>query len=154
MDHTVSFDSPLGTLWIYGTDKAITAICFPDAPPGPDHIRQETPLLCHARDQLAEYFLGRRTAFDLPLQPNGTPYQKLVWQALETIPYGETRSYGEIAKQIGAPKAARAVGSANRNNPIPIIIPCHRVIGADGSLTGYAGGLWIKQFLLQLEHVL
>lgn len=102
--------------------------------------------------QLHEYFAGERTAFDVPLDPDGTGFQKLVWQALEQIPYGVTRSYGELAKAIGRPAASRAVGMANSRNPISIIVPCHRVIGANGSLTGYAGGMRVKQWLLEHEQ--
>ena len=108
-------------------------------------------LLKKAAKQLTEYFAGKRREFDLPLDFTGTGFQKKVWAALLTIPYGETRSYGEIAKQIGNPKACRAVGMANNRNPIAIICPCHRVIGADGSLVGFGGGLPAKQFLLDLE---
>jgi methylated-DNA-[protein]-cysteine S-methyltransferase len=111
----------------------------------------ETPLIKKAAEQLAEYFAGKRAEFDLPLVPAGTEFQLSVWRALQTIPFGETRSYGEIAAQIGNPKACRAVGMANNRNPIAIVIPCHRVIGSDGSLTGYGGGLGIKQYLLDLE---
>jgi methylated-DNA-[protein]-cysteine S-methyltransferase len=103
------------------------------------------------RAQLAEYFDGRRRRFDLPLKPIGTPFELAVWRALEAIPYGETISYGELAARIGRPEAARAVGVANARNPIAVIIPCHRVIGADGSLTGYGGGLERKRLLLDLE---
>ena len=105
-----------------------------------------------AKQQLAEYFAGQRQAFDLPLRMQGTPFQQKVWAALREIPYGETRSYGQIAAQVGNPKAGRAVGMANNRNPIAIIVPCHRVIGANGSLTGYAGGLSVKQELLALER--
>lgn len=104
-----------------------------------------------AKQQLAEYFAGQRQAFDLPLRMQGTPFQQKVWAALRN-PYGETRSYGQIAAQVGNPKAGRAVGMANNRNPIAIIVPCHRVIGANGSLTGYAGGLSVKQELLALER--
>lgn len=104
-----------------------------------------------ARAQMAEYFQGRRREFDLPLDPQGTAFQRTVWAALREIPYGETRSYGELAAMIGRPKAARAVGMACNRNPLPILIPCHRVVGKDGSLTGYAGGLELKQQLLELE---
>jgi methylated-DNA-[protein]-cysteine S-methyltransferase len=109
------------------------------------------PLL---RRQLAEYFAGQRTAFELPLAPAGTPFQRGVWDALVAIPYGETRSYGELAALVGKPGAARAVGSANHDNPIAVVIPCHRVIGAGGSLTGYAGGIDRKRYLLELEGAL
>lgn len=115
-------------------------------------IDRETPLLREAARQLNEYFAGRRRVFDLPLRPAGTPFQQKVWQALQTIPYGQTRSYQEIAGQIGNLKACRAVGYANHNNPIAIIIPCHRVIGKSGRLTGYAGGLELKERLLRLEQ--
>lgn len=115
---------------------------------------EETQLLTEAKKQMQEYFAGKRKKFDLPLSLHGTEFQKQDWQALLQIPYGETRSYGEIARAIGCPKGSRAVGMANRNNPIAIIIPCHRVIGSDGSLTGYAGknkALDIKEYLLKLE---
>lgn len=115
----------------------------PDAPP--------FPLL---RRQLTEYFAGERTAFELPLAPAGSPFQRDVWNALLAIPYGETRSYGELAAAVGKPGAARAVGRANHDNPIGVVIPCHRVIGAGGSLTGYAGGVDRKRYLLELEGAL
>jgi len=113
--------------------------------------KKETALIKKAAGQLSEYFAGRRKEFDLPLSFAGTDFQKKVWNALMTIPYGETRSYGQIAAQIGNPKASRAVGMANNRNPISIFCPCHRVIGADGSLVGYGGGLDMKRFLLGLE---
>jgi methylated-DNA-[protein]-cysteine S-methyltransferase len=103
------------------------------------------------RRQLEEYFAGRRRTFDLPLAPDGTPFEKTVWEELRRIPFGETRSYAEIARAIGRPGAARAVGRANGANPIPVVVPCHRVIGADGSLTGFGGGLEAKAALLELE---
>lgn len=111
----------------------------------------ETSLLKNAALQLNEYLEGKRNSFDLPLNPNGTEFQKKVWAALCDIPYGETRSYKQIAEYIGNPKACRAVGMANNKNPIMIFIPCHRVVGSDGSLTGYAGGLDMKEKLLSLE---
>lgn len=104
-----------------------------------------------AADQLAEYFAGRRKEFDLPLNPEGTDFQRKIWNALQKIPFGETRSYKQLAEMAGSGKACRAVGGANNKNPLPVFIPCHRVIGADGSLVGYGGGLKIKQFLLELE---
>ena len=113
--------------------------------------KNETALLKQAINELNEYLDGKRSSFDLPLEPKGTEFQKKVWNALKEIPYGETRSYGEIAKVIGNEKASRAVGMANNKNPIPIIIPCHRVIGANGRLVGYAGGLDIKEKLLEVE---
>lgn len=116
-----------------------------------DIVYQETEVLLSAKKQLEEYFAGIRKDFDLPLKAKGTPFQLLVWEQLKRIPYGETRSYGEIAKAIGNPKASRAVGGANNKNPIGIIVPCHRVIGTNGKLIGYAGGLGMKAKLLNLE---
>ena len=110
------------------------------------------PVLLHAQQQLEEYFAGKRRKFTVKLDPAGTEFQNKVWNALRTIPFGETRSYGEIANQIGSRKAVRAVGAANGRNPLSIIVPCHRVIGADGTLTGFAGGLEVKAQLLALEH--
>lgn len=118
----------------------------------PEGENKQTRLLVQAAGQLDEYFTGKRKEFDLPLAAEGTLFQKKVWNALCTIPYGETRSYKDIAIQIGNAKACRAVGMANHNNPIGIIVPCHRVVGADGKLVGYAGGLDRKQFLLELER--
>ena len=109
-------------------------------------------MLARAAAQLRAYFAGERTVFDLPLAPDGSGFQRLVWQALERIPYGVTRSYGELAAAIGRPAASRAVGSANSRNPISIIVPCHRVIGANGALTGYAGGMRAKRWLLEHEQ--
>ena len=120
--------------------------------PAPAGRRALPPLLEEAARQLRAYFAGQRQAFSLPLGPRGTAFQLQVWQALQTIPYGEVRTYGEIARAIGKPKACRAVGMANHKNPISIIVPCHRVVGADGSLTGYGGGLAAKEFLLALEQ--
>jgi methylated-DNA-[protein]-cysteine S-methyltransferase len=119
---------------------------WPEALPDP-----EAPPLPAVRRQLDEYLTGRRRDFDLPLAPRGTEFQRLCWDALRRIPYGETRSYGAMAREIGRPAAVRAVGRANHDNPIGVIIPCHRVIGANGSLTGYAGGLDMKRVLLELE---
>ena len=125
------------------------------APDGPEKGREETPsVLALAACQLSEYCAGKRKTFELPLRPEGTEFQRRVWAALSEIPYGETRSYGQIAATIGNPGAGRAVGMANHKNPLPIVVPCHRVIGAGGSLTGYAGGLDIKRKLLELEGVL
>ena len=150
MKHTLSVPSPIGKLWLQEEDGALVRVSFqPDAA---SQTEEETPLLGQAKQQLAEYFAGQRQAFDLPLRMQGTPFQQKVWAALRTIPYGETRSYGQIAVQVGNPKAGRAVGMANNRNPIAIIVPCHRVIGANGSLTGYAGGLNVKQELLALER--
>jgi methylated-DNA-[protein]-cysteine S-methyltransferase len=114
--------------------------------------KAETPLIQKAAAQIKEYFEGKRTQFKLPLAPHGTEFQLAVWRALQDIPYGETRSYKEIAAAIGRPKAVRAVGMANNRNPISIIVPCHRVIGHDGKLVGYGGGLPLKKYLLELER--
>jgi methylated-DNA-[protein]-cysteine S-methyltransferase len=116
--------------------------------------KKETPLIKKAAQQFGEYFKGNRKSFNLPLTMQGTSFQIKVWNALKKIPYGKTKSYGEIAAMIGNPKACRAVGMANHNNPIAIILPCHRVIGHDGSLTGYGGGIKLKQLLLELEKLL
>lgn len=145
------YDCPIGTVSIAEEDGAITHLFFGEAIAPAGYARAETPLLQAASAQLSEYFSGTRAQFDLPLAPRGTPFQQSVWNALLTIPVGHTRTYGEIAAQIGRPKAARAVGMANNRNPLSIFIPCHRVIGADGSLTGYAGGLDVKRYLLDLE---
>jgi methylated-DNA-[protein]-cysteine S-methyltransferase len=117
------------------------------------HLEPAPERLVEVRRQLAEYFAGERTTFDLELAPEGSPFQLEVWEALREIPWGETRSYGEIARGIGRPNASRAVGAANGANPIPIVVPCHRVIGSDGSLTGFGGGLQAKTVLLELEGV-
>lgn len=148
MKYAVTCDSPVGRLWLAEEGGALTDVRFE---PVPEAEELETPLLKRAGAQLAEYFAGSRRRFDLPLDARGTAFQKSVWRALEDIPYGATRSYGDIARAVGKPTACRAVGQANNKNPIAIIIPCHRVIGADGGLTGYGGGLGIKQFLLELE---
>ena len=139
-------DSPLGPLCLAETHGALTGLDWGGA--GQD----ETPLLLEAERQLREYFSGSRRDFELPLAPQGSAFQRSVWRALTAIPYGEVRSYGSIAATIGNPRACRAVGMANHRNPLPILIPCHRVIGADGSLTGYGGGLDRKRFLLELEQ--
>lgn len=118
-----------------------------------DIIQKDTPLLKETEKQLLEYLEGKRKVFDVPLNPKGTKFMKEVWTALQEIPYGETKTYGQIAQRIGKPKAARAVGMANHRNPIPIIIPCHRVIGSNGKLVGYALGMEKKEFLLTLEGI-
>jgi methylated-DNA-[protein]-cysteine S-methyltransferase len=122
-----------------------------EPPPLEGAIEQRTQLLDNVASQLAEYFAGKRREFDLPLGPRGSGFQERVWRALVAIPFGETRSYGELARAIGRPAASRAVGSANSKNPISIIVPCHRVIGANGTLTGYAGGMAAKRWLLDHE---
>lgn len=143
-----SIKTAIGEIYIVQQDDFIVEISAQR--PGCD-LTHETPLLLNAKKQLEEYFAKKRKAFDLLLKPEGTQFQQKIWQLLCDIPYGETRSYGQIAAAAGNPKASRAVGMANHNNPIMIVIPCHRVIGANGSLTGYAGGLGIKQALLDLE---
>lgn len=151
MINVIYYDTRIGKLRVEENGIAITKVQFIDKDIQ-DEIGKKTELLKETIKQLEEYFEGKRDFFDLPLEPNGTEFQKKVWKALIEIPYGETRSYGEIAKVIGNEKAARAVGMANNKNPIPIIIPCHRVIGANGKLVGYAGGLDIKEKLLELEN--
>lgn len=150
-------DSPLGLLLLAGDSKGLRFIGFPS---GKGKLEPEVGWqpgesgLEAAKIQLGEYFAGSRKEFDLKLVPNGTEFQLKVLQELEKIPYGETRSYGHIAKKLGKPKASRAVGAANGRNPLPIVIPCHRVIGENGSLTGFGGGLDAKQYLLKLESPL
>ena len=112
---------------------------------------EEIPPIRRAFDQISEYLAGRRREFDLPLKAAGTDFQRKVWEVLSSIPYGERRSYKQVAAQVGNPRAVRAVGMANNRNPLPIVVPCHRVVGSDGKLVGYAGGLGIKEFLLGLE---
>ena len=144
------FDSPVGILALQAEDGAITKRYLPGGAL-PDGGEEESALLRQGREQVLEYLSGKRRTFDLPLAPAGTPFQRSVWRALLAIPYGETRSYRDIALAVGRPRAVRAVGQANHHNPIPILIPCHRVVGADGTLTGYAGGLALKEKLLRLE---
>jgi methylated-DNA-[protein]-cysteine S-methyltransferase len=147
-------DTPIGELLLAGEDGALSMIGFPKGSmrrePEADWIFNETQM-SDARQQLREYFSGERRDFDLPLKLSGTEFQVSVLEALQGIPYGETTSYGEIAKRIGRPKAVRAVGAANGRNPIPIVVPCHRVIGSTGDLTGFGGGLDTKEALLRLE---
>lgn len=148
MKLSYTYDSPVGMLYLAEENGVLTDLRFR---PIPIAEERETPLLSRAAEQLDEYFDGKRHEFDLPLYPRGTPFQTSVWSALQDIPYGETRSYKNIASALGKPTACRAVGSANNKNPISIIIPCHRVIGSGGALTGYGGGLDVKQALLELE---
>lgn len=151
-----TIDSPVGTLMLIASGKGLAAILWP----GDDARRvrlsprveaPDNPILVETERQLAAYFAGTLKAFTVPLDFKGTEFQQSVWAALLTIPFGETRSYGEIARQIGKPAASRAVGAANGRNPISIIAPCHRVIGSTGKLTGFAGGLKTKEHLLGLE---
>ncbi len=144
------YKSPLGPIEIVGSADSILALNFVEIVlPGDDEL---TFCVKECLKQLDEYFKRQRRKFFLNLEPAGTVFQKSVWRQLEKIPYGETTSYGRIADALGKPHASRAVGSANGKNPIAIIIPCHRVIGSDGSLTGYGGGLWRKEWLLRLER--
>ena len=147
-----SFSTPLGPMALAedGDAKAIVRLYLPNAPT-PRLMSHATPLLEQGREQLLEYLSGLRREFDLPLAPEGTDFQRRVWARLADIPWGETRSYRDLARAVDCPKGFRAVGLANHRNPIPILIPCHRVVGADGSLTGYAGGLELKRALLRLE---
>jgi methylated-DNA-[protein]-cysteine S-methyltransferase len=149
-------DSPVGALTLVGSGDGLAAILWENDSPRrvPLSITGEDaghPVLCATERQLAEYFAGARRAFDLPLDFAGTDFQQSVWRALLTIPFGETRTYAQIARQIGRPDAVRAVGAANGKNPISIVAPCHRVIGSNGELTGFAGGLDAKAYLLRLE---
>lgn len=155
--HYDEMDSPIGVLRLVGDGRGLREIRFEQErhpkQTHPDWVRATAPLQS-ARAQLDEYFAGARQTFDLPLHPVGTPFQLAVWEELRRIPYGITISYGELARRISKPQAMRAVGAANGRNPLPIVVPCHRVIGADGSLTGFGGGLPIKRCLLTLEHAL
>ena len=152
--HYRKMDSPIGELLLAGTDGVLEIIGFPqgkgvvEVQPG---WRGEASVFADVVLQLKEYFAGQRKVFDLELKPSGTSFQLEVLQALKHIPYGQTASYQDIANAVGRPRAVRAVGSANGRNPLPIVIPCHRVIGSDGSLTGFGGGLRAKQYLLALE---
>lgn len=154
MTAVVVHETPVGPLTLVSDGAALTGVYFAAQKHGsaPAATARADGILDAARRQLDSYFAGRRTGFDLPLAPVGTPFQIRVWDALTRIPYGETKSYGAIAAAIGAPKAVRAVGAANGRNPLPVVIPCHRVIGADGSLTGFGGGMERKRMLLDLER--
>ena len=155
--HSTTMASPVGTLTLVAGRAGLRQVIWEadhtrrsdaqEAVPDDDH-----PVLVAARTQLAEYFAGARTTFDLPLDPQGTDFQRAVWFGLADIPYGETATYGEQAARLGDPNKARAVGAANGRNPLSIVLPCHRVIGSDGSLTGFAGGLPAKRLLLDLEQ--
>ena len=152
----ITFDGPLGGMLVVGTDTALGGIYFAGQKyyPAPCDQWPEAPgdaLLTEARRQLEAYFEGRRRSFDLPLAPEGTPWQRAVWRELCAVPYGATRSYGELARRLGKPTASRAVGAAVGRNPLTLVIPCHRIVGAAGNLTGYAGGIERKRALLDLE---
>lgn len=155
-----TLDTPLGRLLVAAGVGGLRRVSFLDGehPSPPEPGWRETadpaghPVLGPALAQLREYFAGRRRGFDLPLDADGTPFQQTVWAALREIPYGETWSYGRLARRLGRPGASRAVGAANGANPVPVVVPCHRVVGADGSLTGYGEGLAVKAGLLRLEQ--
>lgn len=147
-------ETPIGILTLVADDDGLHRIDFPPPSPPPtgeEWIEGDNAVLRDTRRQLEEYFAGSRRVFDLPLSPQGTDFQRTVWTTLAAIPYGETWSYRDLAQRLGKPTATRAVGAANGRNPLPIVLPCHRVIGADGSLTGFGGGLPTKAFLLRLE---
>lgn len=150
------YESPIGRYAIQETDQRLTRIYLGDRLP--ETVKEaeicETPLLREAKSQLDAYFAKKLKSFNLPIAPQGTDFQLKVWKLLQGIPYGKTITYGELARQTGDPKACRAVGMANGRNPLPILIPCHRVIGAGGKLTGYTGGLEVKTKLLEIENVL
>jgi len=153
---TKTISSPVGALKLVASDNGLVALLWENDNPARVRLGELSPdanhpILIQAERELGEYFAGERTSFSVPLEFKGTEFQRKVWQALLAIPYGETRSYGDLAKQIGNRKASRAVGAANGRNPLSIIAPCHRAIGSDGSLTGFAGGLDAKRYLLSLE---
>ena len=152
-------ESPVGRLTLIANDQGLTSVLWENEGLNRVHLKGAEekklhPVLRKAERQLQEYFAGQRKKFELDLDPSGTEFQKSVWRALLKIPFGQTRSYGELARQIKKPLASRAVGAANGKNPLSIIVPCHRVIGANGKLVGFAGGLEMKQKLLKLEHSL
>lgn len=151
MKYLAYLDTEIGRITIAEDGKGISEVLFEEENPPENAQEKETPLLLKAKEQLSEYFKGTRKVFDLPLSFKGTQFQLEDWNALRTIPYGETRSYKQIAEQLGRPGAYRAVGMANHVNRIPIIVPCHRVVGANGKLVGYGGGMEIKKKLLELE---
>jgi len=156
--YATKMESPFGTLTLVATDAGLRAVIWPDDSPTRVRLPEDAvvsddhPILNTTRIQLEEYLAGKRTDFDVPLDLRGTEFQRSAWRALATIPYGETATYGEQAMRIGRPKAVRAIGAANGRNPVSIILPCHRVVGASGDLTGFAGGLETKSGLLELER--
>ncbi|MCQ3806852.1 MAG: methylated-DNA--[protein]-cysteine S-methyltransferase [Acidimicrobiaceae bacterium] len=158
MTSTKQLDSPIGRLRLVATDEGLSRLLFdqqvgehPDLA-GDSAESDDHPVLATATAQLAEYFAGERREFDIPLDLTGTEFQRAAWSALAGVPFGETRSYRQQAEAIGRPRAVRAIGAANGRNPVPIVLPCHRIVGSDGSLTGYGGGLRIKEYLLNHEQ--
>ena len=151
MKNIFYYETQIGIIGIAQNDEGITNLYIADKLSSEGMKIRETPLIKEAADQLKDYLSGKRLAFDLPLAPQGTDFQTKVWDELQRIPYGHTHSYKQLAEKIGKPTAARAIGMANNKNPILIIIPCHRIIGKDGSLVGYAGGLNMKEQLLKME---
>ncbi len=151
MDNLYFYDTPIGRVGITANEEVVTGVFFGEPDEQCGYKIHETPLIKETAAQLKEYFAGTRKSFRVPLEMAGTAFQKAVWDALLKIPYGKTASYGDIAKAIGKPMASRAVGGACHMNPIPLLVPCHRVVGSDGSLTGFGGGLSVKEFLLNLE---
>ncbi|MFH1843366.1 MAG: methylated-DNA--[protein]-cysteine S-methyltransferase [bacterium] len=150
-------DTPIGRLLLHGDERGLAGILFAKNGKTAEPLkgwRKSAPPFNETIDQLAAYFAGELREFDLPLVPEGTPFQLATWQELQRIPYGQTISYGELARRIRRPKAVRAVGAANGRNPLPIVVPCHRVIGSGGKLTGFGGGLDTKRYLLKLEGAL
>ena len=158
MNSTKQLDSPIGRLRLVATDQGLSHLLFDQQvgegleSDGDEVEADDHPVLAAATTQLAEYFAGRRQEFDIPLDLTGTEFQRAAWSALASVPFGETRSYRQQAEAIGRPKAVRAIGAANGRNPVPIVLPCHRIVGSDGSLTGYGGGLPIKEYLLNHEQ--
>ncbi|KAB2330341.1 methylated-DNA--[protein]-cysteine S-methyltransferase [Bacillus mesophilum] len=150
--YKLTYESPIGVIEIIGTDKAILSILFSDEKKKEMILDETPPVLAECYNQLDEYFKGERLTFNFPIQCKGTEFQKSVWKALESISYGKTGSYRDIANTIGNEKAIRAVGNANSKNMLSIVIPCHRIIGSNGTLTGYAGGIWRKKWLLEHER--
>jgi methylated-DNA-[protein]-cysteine S-methyltransferase len=144
-------DTPIGRLTLVGGKAGLRAVLWPGEAPSDEASAAPDVHLQAAADQLDEYFAGQRTAFDLPLDLAGTEFQRRAWLALRSIPFGTTRSYAEQARRLGRPRSARAVGGANARNPLPIVLPCHRLVGADGGLTGFGGGLDVKRRLLEHE---
>ena len=153
MKYALSVDTPIGEITLTADDDAVTGAALPGERPEGPFTEKRTPLLTEAAQQLREYFCGGRKTFDLPLKPGGTAFQRKVWRELERIPFGTVATYGEIALRAGCPKGARAVGQANHSNPIPILIPCHRVVASGGKLGGYGGGTELKIRLLEHEGI-